>query len=162
RRRLRLASLRVGRLSASRCQAKASADRSLSEKDSTTISAGDWPRSTATSASSSVASWVARTCISALNQRLDGGLVEALLADHDQPALARLARGPAAVILVLEAAADTLHQQAHRLAGDIDEALHAKDIVRLGRLGQTVDHSLRRLECRQVDDESVEVVVVVL
>ena len=65
-------------------------------------------------------------------------------------------------ILMLEACADALHQQAHRLAGDVDEALHAQDVVRRRRLGEAVDHGLRRVEGRQLDDEGVEVVVVVL
>ena len=51
----------------------------------------------------------------------------------------RVAGGPRSIELVLDARADALHQQPHRLAGDVDEALHAQDVVRLGRAGEAVD-----------------------
>ena len=52
------------------------------------------------------------------------------MADHHETARARLVRPPGAVEVMLEARADALHQQAHRLAGDFDEAFYAQDIVR--------------------------------
>ena len=43
---------------------------------------------------------------------------------------------PGPVELVAEARADALHEQAHRLARDLDEALHAQHVVRLGDRGE--------------------------
>ena len=57
---------------------------------------------------------------------------------------ARASDGHFAVELVLDARADALHQEPHRLARDLDEALHAQDVVRLGRLHHAVDQLLRR------------------
>ena len=58
---------------------------------------------------------------------------------------------------------DALHQQPHRLAGDVDEALDAQDVVRRRRRrrgGRPAPAAASKR--RQVDDEAVEVVVVVL
>ena len=67
----------------------------------------------------------------------------------------RGAASPAAqrpVELVLDARADALHQQAHRLAGDVDEALHAQDVVRRGglrRCGRSAPAASRRPAARR-------------
>ena len=72
---------------------------------------------------------------SGAERRGDRVAVDALLRDHDEAALARLAGAPRPVEVAAEPLADALHQQAHRLAGDLDEALDAQDVVRARHVG---------------------------
>ena len=46
---------------------------------------------------------------------------------------------PRPVEVALKAGTDALHQNPHRLAGDLDKALDAQDVVRLRRFAQAVD-----------------------
>src|SRR5207248_701514 len=109
--------------------ASASAERSLSENDSTTTSAGDCARSTACSRSSRSAPDVARRCIGlACDQTFDRGRVEAALADEHQPTLTRLVSTPRTLELMLDAAADRLDQQAQRLARHFDKTFDAQHV----------------------------------
>src|SRR4051812_15919097 len=130
RRRARLARRKPGRVAGSiASQAAAAAPRSLSEKDSSTRSAGVWPRSAAgSSASSDRVSRTSRCNGSARpgagDRGRDGIAVQPGAADHDQPAVARLPVAPRAVELLPEPGADALDQQAHALAADGREALH--------------------------------------
>ena len=149
-----------------RCQAAASAARSLSEKDSTTISAGDCAEVDGARPPPAVAISVASRCMDSACRfrRLDGlrGRCPSRRSPPGGPA-ARLARLPRPVELVLDARADALHQQPHRLARDLDEALHAQDVVRRRRRRRGARSAPAASPSRrQVDDEAVEVVVVVL
>ena len=63
---------------------------------------------------------------------------------------------------MLDARTDALHEQAHGLAGDLNEAFHPQDIVRTGGFGDAFDELLRRRERRHVYNEGVEILVVVL
>ena len=90
-------------------------------------------------------------------------LVESLLADHHQAAAARRVRRPFAVELVLDAGAHALHQQPHRLA----RRSSTKPFMRSTSCASAAftmrsTKRLRRGEDRQVDDEGVEIVVIVL
>ena len=95
-----------------RACAAASSAISVSALDSTTISPGVWARSIAAEPSAIVPGSVASRCIqppdvsSAAAYR---DAVEALAADHDEPGLARLARAPGPVEMLLHAVADRLH-----------------------------------------------------
>ncbi len=63
---------------------------------------------------------------------------------------------------MLDAAAHALHQEAHRLALDVGEALGAQNVVHLGDLLDAIDQLLRRVEHGHIDDEGLEVLVIVL
>ena len=86
---------------------------------------------------------------SAEQGRLDRALVERALADHHEPAGARLVAAPGAIEVVLHAVADALEHQAHRLAGDRGEALDPQDRVARDHALQPVDERLRVVERRQ-------------
>ena len=73
-----------------------------------------------------------------------------------------LAFAPGPVELVREARADALDEQPHRLAVDGDEALDAQDVVGLGGGLQAIHERLGLGDDRQLDDEALEVVMVVL
>src|SRR6202040_2517968 len=105
---------------------------SVSAALSTTISAAVWPRSTASEPSAICPGVAARRGMAAsrLDRGGDGGAVEASAADHHEPALARLAHAPGPVEIVLEPRAHTLHDLAELLAGHVQEALEAEDVVR--------------------------------
>ena len=62
---------------------------------------------------------------------------------------------------MLQALADALDQQAHRLALDVGEALHAQNVVRRRGGADALQHLGGRVDRRNVDDEALEVVVVV-
>ena len=106
--------------SRSASHAAASPERSLSANDSTAMSPGGWPRSTASTMSSSVLELVVSRCMpshpsSGARHR---GAIDALQSDHHEPAVTRLGRTPRPVEMMRDAGADRLHQQAQRLAGD--------------------------------------------
>ncbi len=63
--------------------------------------------------------------------------------------------------MLVEALADALHQQAHGLAGDGDEALDAQDGVALHQLAEGREQGAL-VHFREVDVEGVELVVVVV
>src|ERR1019366_10272381 len=92
----------------------------------------------------------------------DARPVEALLADHHETTRARLVRSPGAVEVMLEPRADALHQQAHRLAGDFDKALYAQDIMRERAFREPRDKRRGVRRGRDLDDETVEIVVIVI
>src|SRR5690242_7615442 len=94
-----------------------------------TTSPGVWPRSIAPDPSEISPGFAARRCISAFHRRFDRRAVEALEADHHQAAVALLVLTPGAVVVMLDPAADALQHQAHVAAGDVEEALHAQDVV---------------------------------
>src|SRR5918994_777859 len=127
-RRSRNAASRIeGRFVASAFHAAARAARSLSVKDSATMSAGVCRRSTGSTRSSSEADVVVRMCMAELlspQNLLDGDAVQPLQPDHHQPRAAVVVGGPGAVIIVVDARADGLDQEPHRLAADIDEAFY--------------------------------------
>src|SRR5215472_3734898 len=90
---------------------------SVSAALSTTISAAVWPRSTASEPSVIWPGAAARRCMpgSRLDRRGDGGAIEALAADHNEAALARLLGAPGPVEIVLQPRADALHHLAEVL-----------------------------------------------
>src|SRR5262249_25500277 len=97
-----------------------------------------------------------------LQRRRDRRAVEALTTDDDEARGARLAGAPGSVEIMLDAAADALHHLTQLLAGDGEEALEAEDVVR-GDGGGEAPHELRRVGDRAaLDDETLEIVVVVL
>ena len=59
-----------------------------------------------------------------------------------------------------EATADALHQKAHRLAGDFNEALDAQDVVRLGDGFQSGNQTVRVAGRADLDGEAREIVVI--
>ncbi len=69
---------------------------------------------------------------------------------------------PGAIELVLEARAHALNQKAHRLALDLGEALDAQDVVGIRGAADALDQPFGGVEGRDVDNEGVEVVVIVL
>src|SRR5262249_23640881 len=100
---------------------------SVSAALSTTISEAVWPRSTASEPSVICPGAAARRCMpwSRLDRRGDRGAVEALAADDDEAAQARLASVPGPVEIMLQPRADTLHHLAKILAGHMQEAFQA-------------------------------------
>ncbi len=87
--------------------------------------------------------------------------IEALLADHHKPARARLIAPPRPVEMVIEPRSDALDEQTHRAALDLDEALHAQDVVIGGDRFQPLDKAGRIFRRGDIDDERVEIVVIV-
>src|SRR5690349_2808932 len=83
-----------------------------------------------------------RPASSRLERRGDRGAVEAFAADDDEAGGARLALAPGAVEIMLEARADGLHHLAELLAGDVEEALEAEDVVRRDQHAQALDEAL--------------------
>ena len=63
---------------------------------------------------------------------------------------------------MLDAGPYTLNQQPHRLAGNLDETLDAKDVMLRRRLGNSLNQGLRRFETPEIDDKGLEIVVIVL
>src|SRR5690606_20363295 len=134
RRSRKAASRSEGRAPSVAFQARESAARSLSEKESAIISAGCMARSTGSIRSSREAEDVARMCIVSGRQKpLHGRPVEPLQADHDEPCRLFFSGFPGAVVVVRDARTHRLYQQAHRLALDVGETLQAQDVFRLGR-----------------------------
>ena len=88
--------------------------------------------------------------------------IEPLAADHDETAGARFIRLPGAVVMMLEAGADALNEQAHGLARDLHEAFHAQHLMRRRDLRQMRDQTFRIDGRREIDDEALEVVVIVI
>ena len=87
--------------------------------------------------------------------------IQSLQADHHDATVPR----PGAPWLVeprIDPLAHALHQQAHGLSFDCGKALHAKNIeMRRGEFGPL--HENRRAgETRKIDDETFEIVVIVL
>ena len=91
----------------------------------------------------------------------DGALVDALFADHDETAAARFVLPPRAIELAAKPLPDALHQQPHRLARNVEEALHAQDFVLSGDLGEALDEGGGIGDSGQIDDECVEIVMIV-
>ena len=88
--------------------------------------------------------------------------VDASLGDHDETARVAARHAPGPVEVATEAPSDPLHQHPHRLAGDFDEALDPQDVVRARRRDQAIDQRVGIADGRNRDDESVEIVVIVL
>src|SRR5689334_23629759 len=107
------------------------------------MSPGVWPRSMASLPSAIWPGLAASRCISEAEIAGDGGVVEALEADHHQTRGAVLAGRPGAVVVVLQAWTDALEHQAHLLAHDVEEPLHAQDVVALDCGQQSADEVLR-------------------
>ena len=81
--------------------------------------------------------------------------------DHDELAAPHLAGRPSGVELLPEALPDALNEQPHRLSGDLDEALHPQH-SELFRDGGEAREQAGRIGCRgNIDDETLEVVVIV-
>ncbi len=76
--------------------------------------------------------------------RRDSLAVEAPLADHHEAAGASLARPPWPVELMLDALADALDDQPHRLALHLGKAFDAQDVVRGGGSRYPLDQVFRR------------------
>src|SRR6185312_10092182 len=126
------------------------------------MSAGGNPRSCGPAAASS-RSRVSRTTICILGARqhsCDGVTVEALLAYHDEAADPRFTRFPGTFVPCIDAFADALQQQPHRLAIDGSKAFDAEDVVGacniLSPRGEIVSGS----EFRDIDNERLEVIVI--
>ena len=116
-----------------RCCAAASNASSVSALDSTTISPGVWARSTAADAVGDRARQGREQVHSARQRRGDGGAVEALLADHDEPRLgARSPVSPRPVEILLHPVADRLDDLPPVAAGQVDKALDPQHVVRGG------------------------------
>src|SRR4029079_11156473 len=95
------------------------------------MSAGGNPRSCGPAAASS-RSRVSRTTICILGARqhsCDGVTVEALLAYHDEAADPRFTRFPGTFVPCIDAFADALQQQPHRLAIDGSKNFYAGEVV---------------------------------
>ena len=76
--------------------------------------------------------------------------------------MAAFAGLPSAVKLMLKARAHALNEQPHRLAFDVREPFHAQDIVCACGAGNAVNDVGGALDSGNVDDETLEIVVVVL
>ena len=143
-----------GTAPASAFQAAASPARSLSVKDSATISAGVWPRSTGSARSSSDAEVVARRCIGQPARIVSMAPRSMPLRPITTSRLRRSSRGgPGAVVIMVDARADGLQQQPHRLAADLDEAFHAQHVFLLGRRLHAPRQLGRIADRRDLDDE---------
>ena len=64
--------------------------------------------------------------------------------------------------MMLEAGAHALNEKPHGLARDLDKALHAQHLMRRRDVRQTRDQTLGIAGWRKIDDETFEVVVVVI
>src|SRR4051812_31487990 len=169
-RRSRSAASRIeGKRAASAFHATARPARSLSVKDRAKISAGVCRRSTGSARSSSEAELVVSMCISPLGRlasageySLDRRAVQPLEADDDEPRAAVVLGGPGAVIVMVDARADGLQQKPHRLAADFDETFDAQHVFLFGGGGDTLCQLVRIGDRRDVDDEGVEIVMLVV
>nr|GFB25765.1 hypothetical protein [Tanacetum cinerariifolium] len=83
------------------------------------------------------------------------------LADQHQPGFADFVGLPGAIKVLVEACADALNQQAHRLARDGGKALDAQDAVLHNRLSQRVEQQ-RFIRLGQVDRDRVKRIMVVI
>ena len=163
----RLASRSSGRPASMACQRAAAAPRSLSENDSK----HEVGRRLAE---------IGRRCLVVERARLadeqvhqaadaapaiaavDGGAVEAGLADHHQPPCARLARRARRGRTAGGSGRRRPGPQPHRLAAHRGEALHAQHVVRFGDAARSRGHQrLGRRDLRQRHDEALEIVVLV-
>lgn len=88
--------------------------------------------------------------------------VDALLADDDEAAAALLTGCPWPIVIMVDAAADSLHLQAHRLGGNFNETLDAKNVFRSSSFRDTGGQCFRIGHGGQIDDEAVEIVVFVV
>ena len=82
--------------------------------------------------------------------------------DHHEPRPALLAVPPLAVVVVADALADALHEEAHVLARDRREALDAEDPVRGDGPGDPAREGVRAVHLAELHAERGEVVVIVL
>src|SRR5215470_20098992 len=102
-----------------------------------------------------------RAC-SRLDRGGDGGAVEAFATDHHEPALALLAQAPGPIEIMLHPRAHALHNVPKILAGHMEEALEAEDVVRRDDLAEAREEAARVHDRAARDDEALEVVVIVL
>src|SRR6266853_4119432 len=110
--------------------AAASSAISVSALASTTMSPEVWARSIAADPSATIPGSVASRCMSCRRQRgADRSAVDALAADHDEPARRALARQPGAVEMLLDAVADRLHDLPPVAPRHIEEALDAEHVM---------------------------------
>ncbi|QTK80220.1 hypothetical protein AT6N2_C2642 [Agrobacterium tumefaciens] len=93
---------------------------------------------------------------------LDLLTVDTLFADDDKAAAALFTCGPRPIVIVVHAATDGLHLQPHRLGGYLDEALDTQDILSRCRFGNANRQGFRIGHGRQIDDEAVEVIMLVV
>src|SRR5690606_33786234 len=157
----RLASLSVGRKSSRRRLAALSTARSLAAAESTTMSPGDWPRSTASVPSDTCPGVVTSRCIRPSSasiapngscrhppkQRGDAGTIEAGKADDDEATGALFAVPPRTVEIVLKPRADALDHQPGVPAGNRRHPLDAEHAIERQRLARA-RRKLRRVAGR--------------
>ena len=159
----------LGSAARSACQAAARPARSLSANDSTTMSPGGWPRSTASTISSRLVELVVSRCIagSALfaqpgERARHRGAVEAFQPDHHEPAFARLGGGPRPVVLMLTRGPTACTMRRIGLPATAAKPLtrstsnaRPAPATRCGKRGGIGDFADRH-------DEGIEIVVIVL
>src|SRR5258708_6606799 len=98
---------------------------------------------------------------SSLQRRGDRGAVEAFAADDDEAGRARLAVAPGAVEIMLQPLADALHHLAELLAGHVEEALEAENVVRRDHRAEAGEE-VRGIGDRAArHDEALEIIMVV-
>src|SRR5438094_2085109 len=120
----------VGSVARRRRCAAASSAISVSALASTMMSPGVWARSMAADPSAMIPGSVASRCMSHRRQRgADRGAVDALAADHDEPARRVFARQPGAVEMLLDAIPDRLYDLPAVAARDIEETLDPQHVV---------------------------------
>ena len=90
------------------------------------------------------------------------GRFEPLQSNDHETAAAVFARRPGAVEMMVDARTDRLDEQPHRLALDIDESLHPQHVLGLGGFGHLAGEIGGLGDRRQLDDETVEIVVLVI
>src|SRR6516225_975189 len=90
---------------------------------------------------------------------LDGGAVEAALADHYDMTLPRSAVRPRAIKARAETGANALYGKPQRLAGHRHETFDAQHVVRLGHGFQARKQSRRIGHFRNDHHEALEVVM---
>src|SRR6266849_10958137 len=143
--------------------AAASSAISVSALASTMMSPSVWARSIAADPSAMIPGSVASRCTSGRRERRpDGGAVDALAADHDEPARRALAREPGAVEMLLDAVADRLHDLPPVAPRHIEEALDAEHVMGADQRREPGAERGTIADRPALDDKAVEIVVVVL
>src|SRR5438874_8047382 len=160
------ASLRLGAagsVARRRACAAAMSAISVSALVSTMMSPGVWARSIAADPSAMIPGSVASRCMSHCRERgADRGAVDALAADHDEPARRALAREPGAVEMLLDAVANRLHDLPPVAARHVEKAFDPQHIMGADQRREPDAECGTIADRPALDDKAVEIVVVVL
>ena len=97
-----------------------------------------------------------------LQFRLDGSPVQPVQPNHDQARSALLTFPPVPVEIAVDSCADSLDQQAHRLAGNLDKPFQAQNVVPLNDRLEPCNDGIGVGRQTGLDHEALELVMIML